>query len=120
MTSESEELLSKRIKQGKSARHQILFNKEQIDEALGLGFKKIDVWRTLNDEGKFTRTYNSFLEAYNKLENIRRSPKKKETEKPEPTKVDQKPVEAENKKNKPFVKKDKFIHDAKPNPDELI
>ena len=120
MTNESEELLSKRIKQGKSARHQILFHKEQIDEALGQGFNKIDVWRTLNDEGKFTRTYNSFLEAYNKLENISRSPKTKGAEKPEPTKADQIPIEAKNKKSKPFVKKKKFTHDAKPNPDELI
>lgn len=108
MTNESE-LLSKRIKQGKSARHQILFHKEQIDEALGQGFNKIDVWRTLHDEGKFTRTYNSFLEAYNKLENISRTPK-----------LDQTSVEAKKTKNKPFVKKKKFTHDAKPNPDELI
>jgi len=120
MTNESEELLSKRIKQGNSSRHQILFNKEQIDEALGQGFKKIDVWRALNNEGKFTRTYNSFLDAYNKLENISRSPKTKEGEKLEPAEVNQKTVKAENTKSKPFVKKKKFTHDAKPNPDELI
>ena len=115
MTDQTEDL-SKRIELGKSSRHQIIFHKEAIDDAIAKGHSKKDVWKTLKKEGKFTRAYTCFVDAYNKLA----KPKvPKNIEQPQPEQPKKIEVVSETKDKKPRGKKE-FYHNPHPDKDKLI